>query len=135
MDNQEDQFVEVKLLTVDTPSPSGNVYPREVIEKAVEALKLRHTTGALLRGECGTPRYQPGQNGLHYQMRVGSISEDRVSHVIDVATMEIKDGLLKAKVGATGPFQNVAREFLEKGQANFAMRSFVRYERGNTTQT
>lgn len=133
MDKQEDQFVEVKLLDVDTPSPSGNVYPRDVIEKAVEALKTRRR--GILHGEYGMPRQRPGEPRKEYEKRYISICEQNVSHVIDVSTMEVKDGVLKASGRVVGPLKDTARDLLEKGMATFAMRAIIQYKEGNTTQT
>jgi hypothetical protein len=136
MENDDKDWVEVKLHRVGVSNRAGDNYPPEVVAKMIE--DLQHKAKERMRkGECGFPVRVENETVEDFARRVGLIIEQQVSHVIDLNTMRVKDGFVTAMMKPIGPFGNVLEKaLLEKpSEVHFGMRAFVQYEEGNTTQT
>ncbi len=123
MDKDKEGWVEMKLFPVDKPLVSSDTYPAYVMTQAVQDL-IKRRGFSMLEGECDT----------NYGGRFTTVDHDRVSHIIDPATLMVKDGYLVGMVKPTGRFAELAERFLHN-QPTFAMRALVQYHEGNTTQT
>lgn len=128
MDLNSPKLYEVSLLPISTVTAAGNIYPKEVIEKAIQDLKLRRGLGSKLYGECGTPKHRAGEAINRYNARRISIAEENIAISIDTETLEIKNGLLVGKCVPAGPLGSVIEELLENNQAQFAMRAINHYD-------
>lgn len=130
----DNELYEVVLLPVDTVTVSGNIYPKEVIEKAIRDLKLRRKLDNKLFGECAAFRRRASETITDYYTRTMSIAMDKVGISVDTNTMEIKNGFLIGKCQSAGPLGSVVEELLKNNQTQFAMRSIVQYAQDNGSQ-
>jgi hypothetical protein len=134
MENDDKEWVEVKLHREGVSSSTGSIYPPEVIRAAIEKLQLDRK-GHSLRGEYGSPDTRRFARSEEAVKRFAAIDENQVCCEIDLTTMCVKDGFVVAMVRPAGPLGHLLEKQLSKPETHFGMRALVQYEQGNTTQT
>lgn len=133
MNKDDDKWVELPVTKVGQ-RPDGDIYPEEVLRAAVNAFST-YRNSAPLRGEVGQPTRRERESSHDYINRFCSIDLERVSHLVDVNTFTIKNGVVFAKVKPHGPMADLARQGIAQNNIKFGMRAQVRYQEGHTTQT
>ena len=94
-----DGYYNVVLGALDYYNSSGAFYAYEPAKKLFDQSSTlqRRITKGVLRGECGHPKFQPGQSKKDFMMRVLSIEEQSVSHHISEVTID--ETTVKDKAG------------------------------------
>jgi hypothetical protein len=119
-------FTDAELLKTDFQYPSGNLYPRELVERALAeggSFMRRLRLGAV-RGEISYPDKSGINEPDHiYAARVMTIDEARVSHSISDVRLD-HDGVLRGQVWVGGPWG----EYLAAHpKATFGLRALIRH--------
>lgn len=137
MTDKNEDWPKMVQIASNEPSPfTGNIYPEEVMRKSFDAIVQKR--GPLVYGECGSPKQWISslETVEERNRRHMTVAMERVSHKIDLSTVEYKDGKVFAMMSPAGPLANVLIKNFENGiQPTIGMRSLVRYKEGNTTQT
>ena len=133
-----DGYYNVVLGALDYYNSSGAFYAYEPAKKLFDQSSTlqRRITKGVLRGECGHPKFQPGQSKKDFMMRVLSIEEQSVSHhisevTIDETTVKDKAGrpvvTIMGRIKPCGPMGDGLAASLENDKENvcFSIRSLT----------
>ena len=97
----KDLFMQGLFIQGDVKNQNGRVYPKNEIQRAVENVTSRLSTGETVMGELDHPEEL-------------QINLDRVSHIITEMSCDGSNGLGKLKIIDT-PMGNIARALLKAG--------------------
>jgi hypothetical protein len=114
----------------------SDVCPEHVMQEAINELRTRQNNRPL-RGERQppAPRRRLSETSLDYCRRYSGVNPDEVSHLIDVNSLRLVNGMLLGNFIPHGPHAEHAQQVTGNGLGQFGMRVSVRYKEGNTTQT
>jgi hypothetical protein len=132
-----DGYYPVVLGALNTFNSAGAYYPLGPAQPLFEnsSAFMRRVTGGNLRGECGHPRKQVGENDRDYAIRLNDIYEPNVSHHIRKVWLEpgYKDEngrpivLIMGEVRPSGPRGAALKEALDNRHEDvcFSIRAFT----------
>ena len=99
----------VDVITCDTPTARGRIYPRDVIEKALPAFKK------LIKNECAL-------GFIETKGGSGMVNIDNATHLITKA--ELKGSVLKARIRPLN--QKYLSEYMESAYKNNRIKFYMR---------
>lgn len=131
-------YYRVILGALDYYNSAGSFYAYAPAKRLFDQSSIlqRRIAKGVLRGECGHPKFQPGQSKKDFMMRVLDIDEKYVSHhisevTIDENTVKDKNGqpivTIMGLVRPCGPMGDSLAASLENSQENvcFSIRSLT----------
>jgi hypothetical protein len=150
MQQNDDGTYTVQIAQSGVCDAQGTILPPEELKRALGELKEKRP---LLFGEIERPSFESVQAQIaanlpdhekplakllardEYVRRYIQIDETKVSHVVDLSTLQFDGDRVFANVKPTGIHGEALKKLLEGKPPTIGMRSLVQYEEGNTTRT